>query len=80
MSITVTTAEGTACLCGDLVYDLDAALLHHPDQTPTARMQPGYLDPAAPATTANFTPCLAQEVAALQRLTGSGYRFVLPAH
>lgn len=78
MSIVVDTGEGEACLCGDLVYDVEAALYRHPDQTPIAGVQPYTLAHAEPALTNNFTTSVLQELGALKR--AARYRFLLPAH
>lgn len=78
MSIVVTTSDGEACLCGDLIYDVEAALLDHPDQTPMARVQPCIFAAGEPALTNNFTTSVLQELGAMKRVTR--YRYVLPAH
>jgi glyoxylase-like metal-dependent hydrolase (beta-lactamase superfamily II) len=78
MSIVVDTAEGQACLCGDLIYDVEAALLAQPGVTPAAGVQSCFFGHQEPAVTNNFTVSVLQELGALKRL--AKYRFVLPAH
>lgn len=78
MSIVVDTAEGQACLCGDLIYDVEAALRAQPGATPAAGVQACFFGHQEPAVTNNFTSSVLQELGALKRL--AKYRFVLPAH
>jgi N-acyl homoserine lactone hydrolase len=78
MSIIVDTAGGQACLCGDLIYDVEAALRAQPGQTPMAGVQACFFGHQEPAVTNNFTTSVLQELGALKRL--AKYRFVLPAH
>lgn len=78
MNVVVETANGTACLCGDLIYDVDAALRRHPGETAMARVQPCTFPADEPALTNNFTTSVLEELGALKRLTR--HRFVLPAH
>ncbi len=78
MSIVVDTAEGQACLCGDLIYDVEAALRPQPYPTPMAGVQASFFGQQEPAVTNNFTTSVLQELGALKRL--AKYRFVLPAH
>jgi glyoxylase-like metal-dependent hydrolase (beta-lactamase superfamily II) len=78
VSIVVDTTEGQACLCGDLIYDVEAALNAQPGVTPVAGVQPCFFGHQEPAVTNNFTVSVLQELGALKRL--AKYRFVLPAH
>lgn len=78
MSIVVDTADGRACMCGDLVYDVEAAFHSPPDDTPMAHVQPCHFGHAEPAVTNNFTTSVLAELGALKRV--AQYRFVLPAH
>jgi N-acyl homoserine lactone hydrolase len=78
ISIVVDTAEGQACLCGDLVYDVEAALSAQPGLTPMAGVQASFLGHQEPAVTNNFTTSVVGELGAVKRL--ARYRFVLPAH
>lgn len=78
MSIIVDTAEGQACLCGDLIYDVEAALRAQPGPTSMAGVQSCFYGHQEPAVTNNFTTSVLQELGALKRL--AKYRFVLPAH
>jgi N-acyl homoserine lactone hydrolase len=78
MSIVVDTAAGEACLCGDLIYDVAAALRAYPADTHMARVQACFLGRQEPAVTNNFTTSVLEELGALKRL--ARYRFVLPAH
>jgi N-acyl homoserine lactone hydrolase len=78
LSIVVDTTEGQACLCGDLIYDVEAALNAQPGVTPMAGVQSCFFGHQEPAVTSNFTVSVLQELGALKRL--AKYRFVLPAH
>jgi glyoxylase-like metal-dependent hydrolase (beta-lactamase superfamily II) len=78
MSVIVDTAEGQACLCGDLIYDVEASLRVPPDLTPMAGLQACFFGHQEPAVTNNFTTSVLEELGALKRL--AKYRFVLPAH
>lgn len=78
MSIIVDTGEGQACLCGDVIYDVEAALHAQPADTHMAGLQACFFGGQEPAVTGNFTTSVLQELGALKRL--SNYRFVLPAH
>lgn len=78
MSIIVATAEGDACLCGDLIYDVAAALLDHPSTSAMARVQPSTFTADEPALTNNHTTSVLQELGALKRVLR--HRFLLPAH
>jgi len=78
ISVIVQTEEGDACLCGDLMYDLEAALSDHPVHGPTARVQPCALVANEPALTNNFTTSVLQEIAAIKRVLR--YRYILPSH
>jgi N-acyl homoserine lactone hydrolase len=78
ISIIVTTSDGPACLCGDLFYDLESALVAPPRQGPVAGVQPYALVAGEPALTNNFTTSVLQEVGAVKRALQ--YRYLLPAH
>lgn len=78
LSVVVETSDGEACLCGDLIYDLEGSLLRHPDETAAARMQPCAFADGEPALTNNFTTSVLQEIGAIKRITR--YRYILPAH
>jgi glyoxylase-like metal-dependent hydrolase (beta-lactamase superfamily II) len=69
MNVLVETDEGTACICGDVIYDVDNQLIHPFWQTM-------YMDPAV---TGNHATLKRQEKAAIRRAVNSG-RFVLPVH
>lgn len=72
------TAEGSAALVGDLLYDLEGALRNRPAGTPTGGAQPYAFTLEEPATTNNFTPSIADEIAAVKAVLRN--RFLLPAH
>jgi len=78
MSIVVSTADGEACLCGDLIYDVAATLIDRPDTTAMARVQPCTFAVGEPALTNNHTTSVMQELGALKRILK--YRYILPAH
>lgn len=78
LSVVVETAGGEACLCGDLIYDIEASLLRHPDESATARMQPCAFATHEPALTNNFTTSVLEELGALKKVTR--HRYILPAH
>lgn len=78
MNIIVATREGDACLCGDLIYDIEATLLHHPAGTPAAGVQSSLFGADEPAVTNNFTASVLDEIAAIKRITR--YHYILPAH
>ncbi|WP_395105079.1 N-acyl homoserine lactonase family protein [Actinomadura sp. SCN-SB] len=78
MSIVVSTREGEACLCGDLFYDVEGALLRQPRTSFTGRCQPSALVAGEPALTNNFTTSVVEELGAVKRALR--YRFLLPAH
>lgn len=78
ISIIVETGEGDACLCGDLVDDIEGALYAHPVEGPTARVQPYALVAGEPGLTNNFITSVQQEVGAIKRALR--YRYLLPAH
>jgi hypothetical protein len=69
MNILVETAEGTACICGDVVYDIQHQLVepHHEVLADE------------PRTTGNHSQTKRQERAAIKKALNSG-RFVLPIH
>ena len=78
VNVLVTTAEGTAALIGDLLYDLEGSLSEHPVGTASAGVQSYAFSCHEPATTNNFTPSVADELAAIKAVLG--HRFLLPAH
>ncbi len=78
ISIIVQTDKGEACLCGDLIDDIEGALRDHPVHGPTAGVQPYALVAHEPALTNNFTTSVLQEIGAIKRVLR--YRYVLPAH
>ncbi|MGV9387106.1 N-acyl homoserine lactonase family protein [Nonomuraea sp. NPDC003707] len=78
LSVVVETADGKACLCGDLIYDIEASLLRHPDETAAAWMQSYAFAADEPALTNNFTTSALQEIGAIKRI--ARYRYILPAH
>lgn len=78
MSIIVATADGDACLCGDLVYDIAASLTDQPDTSAMARVQPCTFTADEPALTNNHATSVLQELGALKRALR--HRFLLPAH
>ena len=78
INVLVTTTDGTAALIGDLLYDLEGSLLDIPSGTPMAGVQSYAFADQEPATTNNFTPAVAQEVAAVKAVLS--HRFLLPAH
>jgi glyoxylase-like metal-dependent hydrolase (beta-lactamase superfamily II) len=69
MNILVETAEGTACICGDVIYDIEHQLVepHHE-----------ILD-AEPRTTGNHSQTKREERAAIKKALNSG-TFLLPVH
>ena len=69
MNILVETAEGTACICGDVIYDIQNSVVEPFHQV---------LD-AEPQTTGNHALTKRQEKAAIKRVLNSG-TFVLPIH
>jgi glyoxylase-like metal-dependent hydrolase (beta-lactamase superfamily II) len=78
LSVVVDTADGQACLCGDLIYDLEAGLLRHPDETAMAQLQSCAFAVGEPALTNNFTTSVLEEIGAIKKITR--YRYILPAH
>ena len=69
MNILVTTGEGIACLCGDIIYDLHNAVI-----------EPYHVSlDAEPQTTGNHAMTKRQEKAAIKRALNSG-RFLLTGH
>ena len=69
MNVLVDTDEGTACICGDVIYDVVNQLINPFWQTM-------YMDPAL---TGNQGTSKRQEKAAIRKAVNSG-RFVLPLH
>ena len=69
MNVLVETDEGTACICGDVIYDV-VNQLNNPFH------QVMYMDPAV---TGNHATMKRQEKAAIRKAVNSG-RFVLPVH
>jgi glyoxylase-like metal-dependent hydrolase (beta-lactamase superfamily II) len=69
MSVRVATAEGSAVICGDLIYNVAASLIE----------RRGKLDALEPSLSQQFTVSGRQETAAMVRAL-SGTRFLLPAH
>jgi glyoxylase-like metal-dependent hydrolase (beta-lactamase superfamily II) len=69
MNVLVETDEGTACICGDVIYDVANQLLD-------PFLQIMYMDPAL---TGNQGTSKRQEKAAIRKAVNSG-RFVLPVH
>jgi N-acyl homoserine lactone hydrolase len=78
LSVVVPTAQGTAYVCGDLFYDVRAALHSPPRDTFVGAVQPTYLVPTDPGLTNNFTTSVLDEIAAAKR--ARRHRFVVPAH
>jgi glyoxylase-like metal-dependent hydrolase (beta-lactamase superfamily II) len=78
LSVVVDTDDGTACLCGDLIYDIEASLLRPPDETAMAHLQPCTFPVGEPGLTNNFTTSVLEELGAIKRVTR--HRYVLPAH
>ena len=69
MNIRVETAEGTACLCGDVIYDIQHQIVE-----PHHEVLAG-----EPRTTGNHSQTKRQEKAAIKKALNSG-TFVLPIH
>jgi len=69
MNVLVDTAEGRACICGDVIYDIN-------DQLATPMWQVGEMEPAY---TGNHGTTKRGEKGGMKRVM-SGNRFVLPAH
>ena len=69
MNVLVDTDEGTACICGDVIYDVVNQLIDPHWQTM-------YMDPAL---TGNQATSKRQEKGAIRKAVNSG-RFVLPVH
>ncbi|MBC8162271.1 MAG: MBL fold metallo-hydrolase [Roseiflexaceae bacterium] len=69
MNIIVETAEGKACICGDVIYDIN-------DQVIQPWHQVGDYEPA---TTGNQGTSKRQEKAAIKKALNSG-KFILPVH
>jgi glyoxylase-like metal-dependent hydrolase (beta-lactamase superfamily II) len=69
MNVLVETDEGTACICGDVIYDVANQLIN-------PFLQVMHMDPAL---TGNQGTSKRQEKAAIRKAVNSG-RFVLPVH
>ena len=69
LAIYVDTPEGVACICGDIVYDIQ-------DQLVAPLLELGYLEPGV---SSNFTPSVRQEKAAIKRALCKS-DFLLPSH
>lgn len=69
MNVLVDTDEGTACICGDVIYDVANQLIN-----PFHQLM--HMDPA---TTGNHSNTKREEKAAIRKAVNSG-RFVLPMH
>ena len=69
MNIIVETSEGQACICGDVIYDIN-------DQVVAPWLQDGAYEPA---TTGNHSRAKREEKAAIKKALNSG-TFVLPIH
>jgi glyoxylase-like metal-dependent hydrolase (beta-lactamase superfamily II) len=69
MNILVDTDEGTACICGDVIYDVVNQLIN-------PFLQVGHMDPAV---TGNQGTSKRQEKGAIRKAVNSG-RFVVPLH
>ena len=69
MNSLVDTDEGTACICGDVIYDVVNQLID-------PFLQLGYMDPAV---TGNQGTSKRQEKGAIRKAVNSG-RFVVPLH
>ena len=78
VNVLVTTTKGIAVLVGDLLYDLEGSLLSQPSDTPAAGVQPYAFALEEPAPTNNFTPSVAEEIAAIKAVLK--HQFILPAH
>lgn len=69
MNVCVETAEGTACICGDVIYDVQNQVVEPWHQVLAYE----------PQTTGNHTNTKRQEKAAIKKALNSG-TFVLPIH
>ena len=69
MNILVETAEGTACICGDVIYDIESQIVQPWHQVLDYEAQ----------TTGNHSQTKRQEKAAIKKALNSG-TFVLPIH
>ncbi len=78
VNVLVETSDGIAALIGDLLYDLRGSLAETPEGTPMAGVQSYAFAADEPATTNNFTPSVADEVAAIKQVLQ--HRYLLPAH
>jgi glyoxylase-like metal-dependent hydrolase (beta-lactamase superfamily II) len=69
LAVYVDTGEGEACICGDILYDIQ-------DQVLERLMQTGYLEPQV---TNNFVGSLRTELASIKRALNKS-TFLLPSH
>jgi glyoxylase-like metal-dependent hydrolase (beta-lactamase superfamily II) len=69
LAVYVDTGEGEACICGDILYDIE-------DQVLERLMQTGHLEPQV---TNNFTGSLRTEIASIKRALNRS-TFLLPSH
>lgn len=69
LAVYVDTGEGDACICGDILYDIE-------DQAINGLMQNGYLEPQV---TNNFAGSTRQEIASIKKVLNRA-AFVLPSH
>ena len=69
MNVLVETAEGTACICGDVIYDIQDQVVEPIHEVLAAE----------PRTTGNHAQTKRQEKGAIKKALNSG-RFVLPIH
>jgi glyoxylase-like metal-dependent hydrolase (beta-lactamase superfamily II) len=69
MNVLVETADGTACICGDVIYDIQNQVVEPWHQTLAYE----------PQTTGNHSMTKRQEKGAIKKALNSG-RFVLPVH
>ena len=69
MNVLVETSDGTACICGDVVYNIQQQIVR-----PTFQLQ--YREPK---TTGNFDVSVAQERGAVKKALSSG-AWLLPMH
>lgn len=69
IGVLVETAEGTACLCGDVIYEVAGSLVERVHQ----------LHALEPQTSGNHATSVLEEKAAIKRALGAG-RFLFPSH
>ena len=69
MNVVVETAEGLACICGDVIYDFN-------DQIINQVMTNNYMEPR---TTGNHAGSKRSEKGAMKKLLHK-YRYLLPIH